>query len=70
LKGVPGKLLQPRVTFEYKDAQAINELPGTQAGMIAQEVERVFPQWVDEGADGYNDSRPSLTRRLADTAGP
>jgi hypothetical protein len=54
LKGVLGKLLQLHgVTFEYKDPEAINELPGTQVGMIAQEVEKVFPNWVDEGADGY-----------------
>jgi hypothetical protein len=55
LTGVLGKLLQLRpVTFEYKDAaEAIKELPGTQVGMIAQEVEQVFPQWVDEGGDGY-----------------
>jgi hypothetical protein len=54
LKGVLGKLLKLRpVSFEYKNAEAINELPGTQVGMIAQEVEQVFPQWVDEGADGY-----------------
>jgi hypothetical protein len=54
LKGVLGKLLKLRpVSFEYKDAEAIKELPGTQVGMIAQEVEQVFPQWVDEAADGY-----------------
>jgi hypothetical protein len=32
------------VTFEHEDAETINELPGTQVGMIAQEVEQVFPQ--------------------------
>jgi hypothetical protein len=54
LKGVLDKLLSLRgVSFEYKDPQAINELSGKQIGMIAQEVERVFPQWIDEGADGY-----------------
>jgi hypothetical protein len=40
------------VTFEYKDPQKIHELPGVQMGMIAQEVEQVFPQWVDTTPEG------------------
>ena len=47
-------LLQLRgVTFEYIDSESINELPGQRMGMIAQEVEKVFPDWVDERRDGY-----------------
>ena len=34
------------VTFEYIDPDSINELHGTRIGMIAQEVEEVFPDWV------------------------
>ena len=41
------------VTFEFKDPQAINELPGVQMNLIAQEVEAVFPEWVDNSPDGY-----------------
>ncbi|MCB9030686.1 MAG: tail fiber domain-containing protein [Deltaproteobacteria bacterium] len=41
------------VTFEYINPEEVHELPGVQTGMIAQEVERVFPEWVLEGADGY-----------------
>jgi len=41
------------VTFEYKDPETINELPGTRIGMIAQEVEKVFPDWVSVGGHGY-----------------
>ena len=41
------------VSFEFKDPQAIGELPGPRIGFIAQEVEQVLPDWVDEGADGY-----------------
>jgi hypothetical protein len=53
LTGSLDKLLQLRgVTFEYIDPKAINELPGTRTGMIAQEVEQVFPDWVDQGPDG------------------
>jgi hypothetical protein len=41
------------VSFEYLDPAAIHELPGTRIGMVAQEVEQVFPDWVSEGRDGY-----------------
>ena len=52
--GALGRLLGLRgVTFEYKDAASVGELPGRQTGMIAQDVERVFPNWVDTTADGY-----------------
>ena len=40
------------VTYEYKDPKAIHELPGQQTGMIAQEVEKVFPDWVETAPDG------------------
>lgn len=54
LEGSLDRLLQLRgVTFEYKDPKAINELPGARIGMIAQEVEQVFPDWVSEGGHGY-----------------
>ncbi len=54
LDGSLEKLLRLRgVTYEYIDPKAINELEGKQTGMIAQEVEEVFPDWVDERNDGY-----------------
>lgn len=54
LDGTLEKVLSLRgVSFEYIDPGAINELSGERIGMIAQEVEEVFPDWVDEGADGY-----------------
>ena len=40
------------VTYAYKNPEAIHELPGQQTGMIAQEVEKVFPEWVETGRDG------------------
>jgi hypothetical protein len=46
-------------TFEYINPDAIHELPGRRIGMIAQEVETVFPDWVDELDNGYK----SLTFR-------
>jgi hypothetical protein len=41
------------VTFEYIDPDAIDELPGPRIGMIAQEVEQVFPDWVGKRIDGF-----------------
>ena len=41
------------VTYEYKNPKATNELPGKRIGMIAQEVEQVFPDWVEIGGHGY-----------------
>jgi|GEM_PF-1407655 len=53
MEGVLDRLLKLRgVTYEYIDPEAIRELPGTRLGMIAQEVEEVFPDWVHT-ADGY-----------------
>jgi hypothetical protein len=40
-------------TFEYRDPDRVNELPGRHTGMVAQEVEQIFPEWVDEAKDGY-----------------
>jgi len=54
LDGALARLLELRgVTFKYRDPQAIHELDGERIGMIAQEVERVFPDWVEEAPDGY-----------------
>lgn len=41
--------------FEYRD-EAIERrlaLPGTRIGLVAQEVEQVFPDWIDEDEEGY-----------------
>ena len=54
MEGTLEKLLMLRgVTFEYKEPNSINELPGVHDGMIAQEVEKIFPDWVTEREDGY-----------------
>lgn len=54
LTGALDALLKLRgVTFEYIDAKPINELPGTHTGMIAQDVEPLFPQWVTTGPTGF-----------------
>jgi len=41
------------VTFEYVDAAAIGELGGERMGLVAQDVEVVFPDWIEEGEDGF-----------------
>jgi hypothetical protein len=54
LSGALDKLLALRgVTFEYIDPEKIHELSGERMGLIAQEVEKVFPDWVETGKDGY-----------------
>src|SRR5687768_5367909 len=48
LEGSLDKLLKLRgVTFEWKDPAKHVGRFGVQTGFIAQEVEKVFPDWVD-----------------------
>jgi len=54
ITGALERLLKLRgVSYEYVNPSAFGEAPGPHLGMVAQEVERVFPSWVDVGADGY-----------------
>lgn len=56
MQGTLDKLLRLRgYTFEYNpDAIEHNlALPGKQAGLIAQEVQQVFPDWVEQDKSGY-----------------
>lgn len=39
-------------TFTWKDAKDLNATEGTHIGLVAQEVEEVFPQWVSEDNQG------------------
>jgi len=56
LKGVLDKLLQLRgVHFEWRDPQEMGNLTGVQTGLIAQEVEKVFPEWVTPDSEGYKE---------------
>jgi hypothetical protein len=42
------------VHFEWRDPDSgRSREPGQQTGLIAQEVQRIFPQWVGEDIDGY-----------------
>lgn len=54
LKGALDRLMELRpVTYEYKEPEKVHQLPGTQIGMVAQEVESVFPDWVAVNAEGF-----------------
>jgi hypothetical protein len=51
LSGALGKLMQLRpVTFRYNDGKRYGE--GLRTGFIAQEMEKVYPEWVTQTADG------------------
>lgn len=48
------RLLRLRgVTYEWKEPEKHGDLRGRQIGMIAQEVEQVFPDWVGTSGDGH-----------------
>jgi hypothetical protein len=54
LKDALGKLLQLRgVSFEWKEPEKQGNLTGPQMGLIAQEVQEVFPEWIDSHPSGY-----------------
>jgi len=51
-----GKLLQlTGVSFEWREPDKMGDLPGPQMGLVAQDVERVFPDWVSEDPEGYRE---------------
>jgi hypothetical protein len=53
LSGALDRMLQLEgVSFEYSNSDHFSYVEGEQVGMIAQEVEKVFPDWVDENG-GY-----------------
>jgi hypothetical protein len=41
------------VTYRWIDPASQGSMDGTYTGMIAQEVEAVFPEWVSEDKNGY-----------------
>jgi hypothetical protein len=52
VEGALDAMLQLRgVSFEWRDATCHED--GRHLGMIAQQVERVFPEWVKTDANGY-----------------
>lgn len=54
MHGTLEKLLELRgVSYVYNNPEEIGETDGTKLGMVAQEVEAVFPQWVQTNKNGY-----------------
>ena len=54
IRGALDDLLRLRgVTYRWRDPEAQGGMEGVYTGMIAQDVEKVFPEWIDEDADGY-----------------
>jgi endosialidase-like protein len=54
LSGALDKLLSLRgVNFEWKDPAKYGDLTGQQMGLIAQEVEEVFPEWIGTDHEGF-----------------
>lgn len=48
------RLLRLRgVTYEWREPGKRGRLPGVQTGLIAQEVEKVFPEWVGTDKEGF-----------------
>lgn len=54
LEGALGKMLNLRgTTFEWKEPEKHGNLTGEQMGLIAQEVEKIFPEWIKTDTEGY-----------------
>jgi hypothetical protein len=54
LAGALEKILRLHgIAFEWKEPEKKGNLAGIQMGMIAQEVEKVFPEWVGTNSEGY-----------------
>jgi hypothetical protein len=67
LSGAVDQLLQLRgVMFEWKEPGRHEDHTGTQMGLIAQDVEKVFPQWVHEDrTTGFKNVDPDARTVLA-----
>jgi hypothetical protein len=54
LAGALDNLLRLRgVFFEWKEPEQQGNLTGRQMGLIADEVEKVFPEWLSIDSEGY-----------------
>jgi hypothetical protein len=54
LEGALSRLLRLRgVTYRWNEPEKHGNLTGPQVGLIAQEVEQVFPEWIGRDDQGY-----------------
>jgi hypothetical protein len=52
--GVLDRLLKLRgVSYEWKEPEKFGNQTGAQIGLVADEVEKVFPDWIGVDAEGY-----------------
>jgi hypothetical protein len=59
LEGVLSKLLRLHgVTYEWKEPEKFGGSTGPQMGLVAQDVEKVFPEWVKTDSHGYKHLSP------------
>jgi hypothetical protein len=42
-------------SFQWKEPEKMGDLKGPQMGLVAQDVEKVFPEWVSDDPDGYRE---------------
>lgn len=67
LTGTLDRLLQLKghaYTYKPEFVQDGRALPGTQVGLVAQEVEAIFPDWVSTGPDGLKQVTERSTTAL------
>ena len=67
MTGTLDRLLKLRghaYTYKPEFVQEGRALPGTQIGLVAQEVETVFPDWVTTGTDGLKQVTERSTTAL------
>jgi hypothetical protein len=67
MTGTLDKLLKLKghaYTYKPEFVEDGRALPGTQIGLVAQEVETVFPDWVTTGADGLKQVTERSTTAL------
>lgn len=66
LTGALKKVAELRpVTFEWKNPDDALQRAGTHTGFIAQEVEKVFPQWVGQNDKGFKTLDPERIEAMA-----
>lgn len=54
IEGALDRLMQLKgVTYQWIHPDTQGNMSGTYTGMIAQDVERVFPEWISEDRNGY-----------------
>jgi hypothetical protein len=43
------------INFQWREPETMGNLSGPQMGLVAQDVEKVFPEWVSKDSQGYSE---------------